>query len=126
MIWTRKAFLSLGLEISWRLRVEKPNLTAENGFFKTTYGVTPDVCAHTWEYMSRYNTMPNNSRPKHLLWTLIFLNLYEPETFLAALFGPTEKTFRKWVRIIIESINQLFDRVVSNKTRLQINCFNHY
>jgi hypothetical protein len=49
------------------------------------------------------------------LRALIFLNLYEPETFLARLYGPTEKTFRKWCWSMIQSINQLYDKIVSNK-----------
>lgn len=113
MIWSPNAFLALGIDISSKLSVNKANVRAELEFFKTTYGVSPDVCSHTWEYMTKHSTKSPKARPKHLLWALIFLNLYEPETFLARLFGPTEKTFRKWCWSMIQSIDQLYDKVVS-------------
>lgn len=114
MIWSPKAFLTLGVSITSKLSVNKANVTAELEFFKTTYGVSPDVCSHAWEYMTKYGTKSHKARPKHLLWALIFLNLYEPETFLCRLFGTTEKTFRKWSWSIIESINQMYGKFVSN------------
>jgi hypothetical protein len=114
MIWTPNAFLALGITITKKLCMDKTNLRAETEFFKTTYGVSADVCAHTWEYLTKYRVKSDKTRPHHLLWALIFLNVYESETFLARLFGATEKTFRKWTWNIIDGINQLYGRVVSN------------
>jgi hypothetical protein len=52
-------------------------------FFKTTYGINHEVCSHTWELMTMYQTKPRRSNPKHLLWALILLKSYGTEIFLA-------------------------------------------
>lgn len=114
MIWSPKAFLALGIGIAGKLTMSG-NLTSEYEFFKSTYGVTPDVCSHTWEYITHYRVKPKRAVPKHLLWCLIFLKTYGTETFLARIFGTTEKTYRKWTWLMVDSINKLYSKVVSTK-----------
>ena len=63
--------------------------------------------------MTHYRVKPRKSLPKHLLWAMLFLKSYGPEPFLAGLVGVAEKTWRKWVWLMINAINRLYSRVVS-------------
>jgi hypothetical protein len=45
--------------------------------------------------------------PKHLLWTLYHLKLYNSEDASSATFQTNRVTYRKWVKIVPEIINGL-------------------
>lgn len=55
--------------------------------------------------------LPKKARPEHLLWTLLFMKLYSAENVLAPMCGCDEKTFRKWVRLMMAAIGSLDDVV---------------
>lgn len=88
--------------------------------FRSSYGISHDVCSHTWELMAKYGTMPAKAMPKHLLWSLMYMKTYESEIFLSSLFGVSDRCFRKWIWLMIASIGQLYDKVVSRK-KLEVN-----
>lgn len=111
MIFTPDAFLALGAQLSGKLTIEKRSSAEE--FFKSTYGANHEVCSITWELLSVHKKKPCKASPKHLLWGLILLNTYATESFLAGICGVTPKTYRKWSWLMIDSINQLYSRVVS-------------
>ena len=113
MIWSPTAFLTLGIKIARSMDSKKANVNAEINFFKRTYGVSPDVCGHSWEYLINYGVLSEKALPKHLLWALIMLNTYGTEIFLARLLETTEKTFRKWVWHVIDGISNLYCYLVS-------------
>ena len=83
--------------------------------FRAHFGCSPDVCSDIWEKISR--STPGLSRegamPKHLLWALNFLKSYDTEDILAARFGTTRVTLRKWIWFIVRRISCLKRRVVS-------------
>lgn len=112
MIWSPQAFLALG---GRTLSAEHQRRQGwdEGLIFRSSYGVSHDVCSHVWEYMHQHRTKPEQAMPKHLLWALLFLKTYETEVFLCALVGTTTKSFRKWIWLIVEAINQLYGHVVS-------------
>jgi hypothetical protein len=112
MIIPPDAFLTIGNTISSIRTIEGQRAIT---FFKTTYGINHEVCSHTWELMTMYQTKPRRSNPKHLLWALILLKSYGTEIFLARLWGTNEKTFRKWSWRIIEGISLMHSQVVSKK-----------
>ncbi len=80
-----------------------------NRRFRSMFGVSPEVCAKTWNKLG--SLRPENSEPRHLLWTLLFLKVYATETVNAAICSVDEKTFRTWVRKFVTAISQL--RIVS-------------
>ena len=50
---------------------------------------------------------------KHLPWALMFLQTYATEHILAAAAGADEKTYRKYVSSVLESIARAHGKVVS-------------
>jgi hypothetical protein len=81
------------------------------------FGIGPDVCGHIWDHVSRYGWKPPNVRPKHLLWTLLFLKVYGTETALSALAKTSRKTFRKWVWLLLPMIAGMEPYVVRKQAR---------
>jgi hypothetical protein len=114
VIYSPSSFLYLGLQIAKErdMIVARSN-DAERRFFKSAYGSSPEVCSHTWEYLNHYNVIPEKAVPKHLLWAMIFIKSYASEGFLSALVGTTEKTYRKWIWLMLQSISHIYSKVVS-------------
>jgi hypothetical protein len=77
--------------------------------FKAHVGVSPEVTFQTWELITR---KPKHSKPKHLLWALLFAKLYSTEEVLAGMVGVTRKTFRKWSWKFLKKIAMLKSIVV--------------
>ena len=90
--------------------------------FKASFGISVEVCIVLWnKFIEKY---PNASH-QHLLWGVYFLKAYPIEAVAAALFGTTEKTFRKHSRAVVERIGSLVNSVVS-KNDLFVNRFIEY
>ena len=84
--------------------------------FRSLFGVSSQVCAVLWYYLYRYGTVHSKrgSSPRHLLWTLMFLKIYGNEETLASLAGGVDcKTYRKWIKIVVEDISRLKQYLVS-------------
>jgi hypothetical protein len=75
--------------------------------FRAHFGVPPRRCARTWNLMLSKNLLPDKAQPKHLMWTFLFLFLYESENVLARMCQCDEKTLRKWTWVFITSIGCL-------------------
>lgn len=75
--------------------------------FRANFGVSAHTVSYLWELLSRRGNLPRGFRPSHLLWTLVFLNLYASEPIAAALCGCDEKTLRKWVWIGVDRLCEL-------------------
>lgn len=71
--------------------------------FRSAFGVSPTVCAILWQRIS----LPAGCKEKHLLWGLFFLKVYDTEHVSRSFPQVDEKTYRKWVWIIIEKISEL-------------------
>jgi hypothetical protein len=113
VVYSPSSFLFLGLQIADKKDKTVPRSNAaERRFFTSAYGSSPEVCCHTWEYINHYKVVPKKAVPYHLLWSMLFMKSYATEAFLSALVGTTEKTFRKWVWLMIKSISGLYNKVV--------------
>ena len=78
--------------------------------FRGLFGISANVCSVAWNLCD----FPSGTKPKHLLWALLFLKVYGTETVLISIVGgPTRKTFRKWVWTVIEEIASKVPSVVS-------------
>ena len=78
--------------------------------FRSLFGCSPVVCGVLWV---RCN-FPEWVEPKHLLWTLMFLKIYENEKTLATLAGVGDRQkFREVVWPILMNISALKKSVVS-------------
>ena len=94
-----------------------------NRKFKAHFGVTPEVCAEVWYSIKK----PTNARPKHLLWALLFLKLYETEDVLIAkLQVKSRETLRKWVWVMVQAIAGLSKSKIRWANRLKHDRFNKW
>ena len=62
-----------------------------------TFNASPRQCSIFWDHIEPENNMPGKPEPKHLLWALMFLNLYLTEHINKILAKADESTFRLWV-----------------------------
>ena len=69
------------------------------------FGIKPKVCVFLW--YSLEGLLPNRAEPKHFLWALSFLKLYEVEESRASRFQVDEKTCRKSTKIFVTAISEL-------------------
>ena len=85
--------------------------------FKAHFGIDWLICGKLWMLLlplfcdDSYNL--GGAKKKHLLWTLLFLRLYDTEEILAAKVGAVEKTYRKWVWLFVDLISYLQVDIVS-------------
>ena len=76
-------------------------------------GVSFEVCADVWNRITTNGSIPEKAMPKHLLWTLNFMFLYETDNVLATRWEADTKTLKKWIWAMIDSIMTLKKEVVS-------------
>ena len=66
-----------------------------NRRWKSSFGAPPEVCCELWNKIDPYKTMPAGVDPKHILWALLFLTVYDTEHNSAQRLGNMdEKTYR--------------------------------
>ena len=67
-----------------------------------------------WNKIDPFKTMPMGVTPKHLLWGLYFLAVYDTEHNSSHAVGKVdEKTYRKWSELFVKAISYLEYEVVS-------------
>lgn len=72
--------------------------------YRGLFGVSPATCAVLWKMIEK---KPPGSKPKHLLWSLMFLKSYANEHLNSSVVGVDEKTYRKWNWIFINLLAEL-------------------
>ena len=70
--------------------------------FRSFFGCSSYICSVIWNLFLCVPPPDPYLRPYHLLWTLLFLNVYGCENVLAGICKTTEKTYRKWVWFLLE------------------------
>ena len=68
--------------------------------FRAFFGVGLITCVKLWEMCN----FPAKTKPKHMMWALMFLKTYDTEEVLASCANTTPKTFRKWIWPLIDGI----------------------
>ena len=61
--------------------------------FRALFGVDSETCAVIWDEIS--DVKPRRGKPKHLLWSLLFLKTYFTEYVLSVITGADPKTLHK-------------------------------
>jgi hypothetical protein len=61
--------------------------------FKCFFGTSPENCEILWGLLAGFH--PPKSKPKHLLWTLLFVKQYSSDLANKGLTGADPKTFKK-------------------------------
>lgn len=81
------------------------------------FGISPQICSLCWKHIKC--ELPMDCKEVHLLWALLFLKCYNTENVNHSIpfhSDCDEKTFRKWVWIVIDRL--AFMKVVSSKYNL--------
>ena len=122
-------FIGLARNIQNRSSKQVGTPEVEKRRFKEFFGASLEVVEILWEMLYERDFLPDNSQPKHLLWTCYFLKVYpKQETGCSAVGGISgaisPKTMKHWVWDFIERIGELVDDVVS--TSLYITIYYHY
>jgi hypothetical protein len=78
--------------------------------FSSHFGTPPHVVAIVWQLIDN----PEGAEPKHILWILLFLKVYESEDVLHNMVGTSKNTYRKWTDIILVEVFGLKQKLVSS------------
>ena len=78
---------------------EEGGETKKNEVFRGLFGVETTVCNIVWKHVAHCQ---KKIKPVHLIWALFFLRHYGCEKINAQIFNITEKTYQKWVWLIVE------------------------
>jgi len=115
MLVPAETFAHIGFAISNRHR--QGSVFIQEQRFKAHFGVTPGRCEQIWCLLQHHphaKILIRNARPIHLMWTLLFLKLYNSDTVLSGMAGCDEKTFRKWKWTFVNAIASMRKKVVSS------------
>lgn len=107
--------------------IQKPSdgsLLTQNRRFRAVFGTGWKVVAKLWDLIK--DTMENDVKQvrrskdlrEYLLWALMFLKLYTSNSDLASRAQVDEKTFVKWVDIVVEKMAEVVvDKVSCSKQK---------
>ena len=95
------------------VNADEAHTSTDKRRFRSFFGTSPEICHDLWDMLSKQDPLPNGGGPKHLLWALLFLKEYAIEPVLARMVGSDEKTYRKWVKIVVNKLSWLEMDVVS-------------
>lgn len=77
------------------------------------FGANATVIATIWNKIVDDGNLDRLARPKHLLWALLFLKLYDTEDVHCRIVGWVDpKTFREWSWYFVEKISQMKDQTI--------------
>ncbi len=90
----------------------------ERRFFREFFGTTISIACIVWNLLVQHCLLPQNGKPKHLLWTLYFFNVYPKQGPACSGVGGSSgaidpKTLWKWVWKFADAICELHVEVVS-------------
>eukprot|EP00536_Pseudo-nitzschia_multiseries_P019089 jgi/Psemu1/58852/gm1.58852_g len=67
---------------------------------------TSNDTGKVWKLIVQHRVAPQGFKEKHLLWALHFLKQYSNITVM------TSKTLRKWINIVLSTLNALYPHVI--------------
>ena len=77
----------------------------ERRMFRATLGASFVTISELWNMLDPTISISNRARPKHLLWTLVFLKVNKSEPVHLQLTGcKSRDTFRQWVKRFAHAI----------------------
>ena len=101
------------------MRILKVNEKLSKNTLKETFrshiGCSFEVCADAWSRMVARDSLPQDAKPKHLIWTLMYLKLYDTQRRSSVVLNSDSKTIRKWKCIILKALFDIKDTVVRRR-----------
>jgi hypothetical protein len=99
-----------------RTGADKMSASTEKREFRSSFGVTFEVCSDVWRRLDPKRGISKFAKPKHLLWAFVFLAVNGSEPVNCRLVGTRDqKSFRYWSWLFVEKIRNLESDVVSAK-----------
>ena len=91
-------FEELGCQIIWRRNNKVKSRMMIIRRYRAFFGTSPENVATAWQHLAPFIEPEHQqtAHPKHVLWALMFLKLYNSTDVLASFAGVSEKTFQKW------------------------------
>jgi hypothetical protein len=81
--------------------------------FRALFGCSPQIWLKLWNELDPFLTMPKGVSPKHLLWALLMMKVYDSEDVHCSIAGGVDPTtFRKWSWLFVEALSSLDAKVV--------------
>ena len=123
--------IELWAQQTLRWPVSRKWSSESNMRFRSVFGAGSIVVADIWNRIEADGEILKGGEPKHLLWALVLLKVYQSDEVHCALVGwPSVPTFRKWAWYFIERINDLKDNIIKVEYRFNdlddivtTNCF---
>ena len=85
----------------------------EHRMFRSTLGVSLRTIEKLWNMLEPLEKISEQAKPKHLLWTLVFLKVNKTEPVHLQLTGcKSRDTYRQWVKRFLEAIADLESQVI--------------
>lgn len=106
----RDDFIEAAFDI-WRHKNRNIASSTLDKRFHSYFGVDIDLCVTLWNWID--DDLPKSAFYYHLLWALLFLKTYDSFAVLAGAVGCDEKTFQKWIWIVIEALSDCECEIVS-------------
>ena len=93
---------------------------SERRMFRATLGVSFLTISKLWNMLDPTRTISDRARPKHLLWTLVFLKVNKTEPVHLKITGCRSRdTFRQWVNRFATAISDLETKVINLENRFK-------
>ena len=88
--------------------------------FRATLGASFRTISELWNMLDPTTSISNRARPKHLLWTLVFLKVNKSKPIHLQLTGcKSRDTFRQWVKRFADAIADLESKVTVFENRFK-------
>lgn len=93
---------------------------SEHRLIRSTLGASFKTISELWNMLDPTTSISNRARPKHLLWTFVFLKVYKSESVHLQLTGcKSRDTFRQWVHRFANAIADLESQVIVLSNRFK-------
>ena len=92
----------------------------EHPVFCLVFGVSFHRIENLWNMLNPLMNISNQAKPKHLLWTLIFLKVNKSEPVHCQLGGcKSQDTYQQWVKRFADGIAKLKGKVIIFENRFK-------
>jgi hypothetical protein len=93
---------------------------SERRNFRAALGASFKTISKLWNMLEPLEKISRRARPKHLLWTLVYLKVHKSEPIHCRITGcKSRDTFRNWVNRFVDAIADLEDKVIVFEHRFQ-------
>jgi hypothetical protein len=99
---------------------QRRSAESERRTFRAALGASFRTISELWNMLEPIQNISSRARPKHLLWTFVYLKVHKSEPIHLRITGcKSRDTFRNWVDRFVDSIADLEDEVIVFENRFR-------